>query len=306
MSNVIRRFIGLVLVLLGVTGLVFIVLRVVPGDPVAVLLNEHVSAEAISRIKQSLDLDKPAYIQFLNYIKNALRGDLGQSYYMKQSVSSLIITAFPYTLKLTVLSAAFAWIFGIAAGIVCAMYPDKVPDHLFCGVSLFGISIPVFVIALILQYVLYFKLSLLPLMYDGSATSLIMPAVALGAGSAGSIARLTRSGLIQQRDERYLDTARAKGLTTKAALFKHGLKNAMLPVITMMAIQLSGMLSGAVITETVFGIAGIGKLAVTAVNTRDMPLLMGTVLFTAFVISLGNIIADILNTCLDPRLRIKT
>lgn len=306
MSNVIRRFIGLVLVLLGVTGLVFIVLRVVPGDPVAVLLNEHVSAEAISRIKQSLDLDKPAYIQFLNYIKNALRGDLGQSYYMKQSVSSLIITAFPYTLKLTVLSAAFAWIFGIAAGIVCAMYPDKVPDHLFCGVSLLGISVPVFVIALILQYVLYFKLSLLPLMYDGSATSLIMPAVALGAGSAGSIARLTRSGLIQQRDERYLDTARAKGLTTKAALFKHGLKNAMLPVITMMAIQLSGMLSGAVITETVFGIAGIGKLAVTAVNTRDMPLLMGTVLFTAFVISLGNIIADILNTCLDPRLRIKT
>ena len=306
MSNVIRRFIGLVLVLLGVTGLVFIVLRVVPGDPVAVLLNEHVSTEAISRIKQSLDLDKPAYIQFLNYIKNALRGDLGQSYYMKQSVSSLIITAFPYTLKLTVLSAAFAWIFGIAAGIVCAMYPDKVPDHLFCGVCLFGISVPVFVIALILQYVLYFKLSLLPLMYDGSATSLIMPAVALGAGSAGSIARLTRSGLIQQRDERYLDTARAKGLTTKAALFKHGLKNAMLPVITMMAIQLSGMLSGAVITETVFGIAGIGKLAVTAVNTRDMPLLMGTVLFTAFVISLGNIIADILNTCLDPRLRIKT
>ena len=141
-------------------------------------------------------------------------------------------------------------------------------------------------------------------MYDGSFISLILPAVALGWNSAGSVARLTRSGLMEQLDSPYLDTARAKGLTTKRAILIHGLKNAMLPVITMMALQLSGMLSGAVITESIFGIAGLGKLALTAVQTRDMPLLQGTVLFSALVISVGNIIADIINTLLDPRLRI--
>ena len=141
-------------------------------------------------------------------------------------------------------------------------------------------------------------------MYDGSFISLILPATALGWNSAGSVARLTRSGLMEQLNAPYLDTAMAKGLTAKRAILTHGLKNAMLPVITMMALQFSGMLSGAVITESIFGISGLGKLALTAVQTRDMPLLQGTVLFSALVISVGNILADIINTFLDPRLRV--
>ncbi|MCR4743905.1 MAG: ABC transporter permease [Lachnospiraceae bacterium] len=304
MRGYIRRFLGVVLVLLGVMALIFVVLRIIPGNPVAVLLNDHVNKETIERLTASMNLDKSMPEQFLLYLSGAVRGDLGESYFMKRPVLTLVLDVFPNTIKLTVLAASFAWIFGIAAGVISAMHHDRLPDYLFRGVSLLGVSVPVFMVALFLQYLFYFKLSLLPLSYDGSFLSLILPAISLGWNSAGSVARLTRSSLMEQFGQAYLDTARAKGLSSRQALLTHGLKNAMVPVITMLAMQLSGMLSGAVITESVFGIAGLGKLALTAVQTRDMPLLQGTVLFSALVISVGNIIADIVNVCIDPRLRV--
>ncbi len=304
MAGFLRRCLGVVLVLLGVMVLIFVVLRIIPGDPAAVLLNEHVSEATIARLTETMELDKPLPEQFLHYLAGAVKGDLGQSYYMKQPVLNLVLDAFPYTLKLTLLAAAFAWILGISTGVASAIHHDRLPDYLFRGFSLLGISVPVFMVALFLQYLFYFKLSLLPIVYDGSLISMVLPAIALGWNSAGSVARLTRSSLMEQFDQPYLDTARAKGLTSRKAILVHGLKNAMVPVISMMALQLSGMLSGAVITESIFGIAGLGKLALSAVQTRDMPLLQGTVLFSALVISLGNIIADLINVCLDPRLRI--
>ena len=304
MAGFLRRCLGVVLVLLGVMVLIFVVLRIIPGDPAAVLLNEHVSEATIARLTEAMELDKPLPEQFLHYLAGAVKGDLGQSYYMKQPVLNLVLDAFPYTLKLTLLAAAFAWILGISTGVASAIHHDRLPDYLFRGFSLLGISVPVFMVALFLQYLFYFKLSLLPIVYDGSLISMILPAIALGWNSAGSVARLTRSSLMEQFDQPYLDTARAKGLTSRKAILVHGLKNAMVPVISMMALQLSGMLSGAVITESIFGIAGLGKLALSAVQTRDMPLLQGTVLFSALVISLGNIIADLINVCLDPRLRV--
>ena len=304
MSGFIRRCVGVILVLLGVMALIFVVLRIIPGNPAAVLLNEHVNKETIERLTASMNLDKPVPEQFLLYLQGALRGDLGQSYYMKQPVLSLVLQAFPYTVKLTVFAAAFAWLFGIGVGVISAVHHDRLPDYLFRGVSLLGVSVPVFMVALFLQYLFYFKFSLLPLVYDGTLVSMMLPAIALGWNSAGRVARLTRSSLMEQFNESYLDTARAKGLTSRQAIFRHGLKNAMVPVITMLALQLSGMLSGAVITESVFGIAGLGKLALSAVETRDMPLLQGTVLFSALIISLGNIISDIVNVCMDPRLRV--
>ncbi len=304
MSGFIRRCVGVILVLLGVMALIFVILRIVPGNPAAVLLNDHVNKETIERLTASMNLDKSIPEQFFLYLSGALRGDLGQSYYMKKPVLTLVLEAFPYTVKLTVLAAAFAWIFGIGVGVISAIHHDRLPDFLFRGVSLLGVSVPVFMVALFLQYLFYFKFSLLPLVYDGSVKSMILPAIALGWNSAGSVARLTRSSLMEQFNELYLDTARAKGLTARQAILTHGLKNAMVPVITMLALQLSGMLSGAVITESVFSIAGLGKLALTAVQTRDMPLLQGTVLFSALIISIGNIISDLINSILDPRLRV--
>ena len=304
MSGFIRRCVGVVLVLFGVMVMIFVVLRIIPGNPAAVLLNEHVNSATIERLTASMNLDKPLPEQFFMYLAGVLRGDLGQSYYMRQPVLLLVLEAFPYTLKLTILSAVFAWVLGIGIGVISALHHDRLPDYLFRGVSLLGVSVPVFMVALFLQYLFYFRFSLLPLVYDGSFESMILPAIALGWNSAGSVARLTRSSLMEQFGQPYLDTARAKGLTARQAVLTHGLKNSMVPVITMIAMQFSGMLSGAVITESVFGIAGLGKLALTAVQTRDMPLLQGTVLFSALVISLGNIIADLINVCLDPRLRV--
>ena len=162
---------------------------------------------------------------------------------------------------------------------------------------------PIFMAALILQYFLAYKLKLVPVTSNGSMVSMILPAIALGWNSAGSVARMTRSSLIDVMMSDYIDTARAKGLTRSAVIFRHALKNSMLPVITMMTLQLSSMLSGAVVTESVFAIPGIGRLATDAIQNRDMPLLQGTILFTTILVMLGNLLADLLYTVLDPRIR---
>lgn len=303
MREFVKRTVQVFLVLAGVMILIFMMLRVVPGDPATVLLNEHVSPDAVARMTHSMGLDRSLPEQFFRYLSGVLRGDFGQSYYLKQPVLSLILTAFPHTALLAVMAALFAFGFGILTGIVSALHNGTFPDYLFRGLALLGISVPIFMIALFLQYLFYFRLSLFPQTYNGTVYSMILPAIALGWNSAGSIARLTRSSLLDEVHAPYIDTARAKGMSYRRAVLTHGLKNAMLPVITMMALQFSGMLSGAVITESIFGISGVGKLALSAVQTRDMPLLQGTVLFTAFLISLGNVIADLLNRLLDPRLR---
>lgn len=299
----ISRLFGVIIVLAGVVAMVFVMLRVIPGDPASVLLNEHVSQANIDRLTQSMGLDKSLPEQFFSYMAGVLKGDLGRSYFNQQPVLSMIMEAFPYTLKLTLFSIIFAWTTGIISGVISAMYNNSFIDRLFQGTALLGISIPVFMVALFLQYLFYYRLSLLPLTYDGSPASLILPGITLGWNSAGSVARLMRSGLMEQLNAPYINTARAKGLVYRKAVLVHALRNAALPVITMMALQLSGMLSGAVITESVFSIPGLGKLALTALQTRDMPLLQGTVIFTALLIVIGNILADMINTILDPRLR---
>ena len=298
-----KRLAGILLVLLGVVLLIFVMLRVIPGDPATVLLNDHVSQATIEKLTKSMGLDKSLPEQFLSYIAGILKGDLGRSYYLQRPVSDLILEALPYTVKLSLLAILFAWTLGIASGIISALYNEKLPDYLFRGAALLGISVPVFMVALFLQYLFYYRLSLLPLTWNGSLPSLIMPAIALGWNSAGSVARLMRSSLMEELKAPYMDTAGAKGLVYKRAVLTHALRNAALPVITMMALQFSGMLSGAVITESVFSIPGLGQLALTAVQTRDMPLLQGTVLFTAALIALGSIVSDIINMLLDPRLR---
>ena len=305
MKQLAVRLTGVIIVLIGVIALIFVMLRVIPGDPATVLLNEHVSQANIDRLTQSLGLDKSLPEQFFGYLAGIMRGDFGQSYYMQQSVSTLILDNFPYTLQLTLLAIVFAWTLGIVSGVISAVYNEHFPDYLFRGTALLGISVPVFMVALLLQYIFYYRLSLLPLTYDGSIASLILPAIALGWNSAGSVARLTRSNLMEELNEPYMDTARAKGLVYRRAVIVHALRNAILPVIAMMALQFSMMLSGAVITESIFSIPGLGRLALTALQTRDMPLLQGTVLFTALLIAVGNIVADMMSTMLDPRLRIK-
>jgi peptide/nickel transport system permease protein len=212
-------------------------------------------------------------------------------------------SAFSNTLILALMASAFAWLVGIISGIIAAVKKNSILDHLFMGVSLLGVSMPVFMAAMVLQFFFSYKLKIFPIAGTQSFAGFILPAVALGWNSAGSVARLVRSTLLEILEEDYIDTARAKGRRQMGVLILHAMRNAMLPVITMMAIQLSGMLSGAVLTETIFSINGIGRLAVQAITGRDIPLLQGTVLFSAALVILGNFLADSLYHVLDPRIR---
>ncbi len=301
-KNILARILQAILVMLGVALLIFIMLRIVPGNAIVTMMGEHAKLETIERMTRELGLDQPVYVQFWRYITGALRGDFGTSYALNRSVSELIGLAFPNTLRLAVAAAVVAWITGIICGIIAAVKKNGILDHLFMGFSLLGVSVPVFMVAMVLQYFLAYRLKLLPISGVDSWQGYILPAIALGWNSAGSIARLTRSTLLEVLQEDYIDTARAKGHRQLGVITVHALRNALLPVITMMAVQLSSLLSGAVICETVFSVNGIGRLVVQAIEGRDIPLLQGTILFSTLLVILGNLIADCLYAALDPRI----
>lgn len=303
MKKVLKRIAISIPVLIGVVLIIFVMLRIVPGDPVTTMMGEHVNMAVIEKVSKEMGLDQPMYVQFFKYVGNALKGDFGTSYRLNRNVTKIILDAFPNTVKLSVCAAVVAWVIGITAGIVAAIRQNRILDRLFMGCALMGVSMPVFMTALVLQYVFAFKLKWFPVSGFDSMRAMVLPAIVLGWNSAGSIARMTRSNLVEIMQNDFIRTARAKGLREYGVIIGHALKNAMLPVVTMMALQISSMLSGAVLTESVFGVPGIGRLAVNAIETRDMPLLQGTVIFTTVLIILGNLIADLLYNVLDPRIR---
>lgn len=303
LKKVLKRILISIPVLVGVVLIIFIMLRIVPGNPAVTMMGEHVNPAIIEKLSREMGLDQPMHVQFLKYVGNALRGDFGTSYRLNRNVTKIILDAFPNTVKLSVCAAIVAWVIGITAGIVAAIRQNRLLDRLFMGCALMGVSMPVFMTALVLQYVFAFKLKWFPVSGFDSLRAMVLPAIVLGWNSAGSIARMTRSNLVEIMQNDFIRTARAKGLREYGVIIGHALKNAMLPVVTMMALQISSMLSGAVLTESVFGVPGIGRLAVNAIETRDMPLLQGTVIFTTVLIILGNLIADLLYNVLDPRIR---
>lgn len=303
LKKVLKRILISIPVLVGVVLIIFIMLRIVPGNPAVTMMGEHVNPAIIEKLSREMGLDQPMHVQFFKYVGNALRGDFGTSYRLNRNVTKIILDAFPNTVKLSVCAAIVAWVIGITAGIVAAIRQNRLLDRLFMGCALMGVSMPVFMTALVLQYVFAFKLKWFPVSGFDSLRAMVLPAIVLGWNSAGSIARMTRSNLVEIMQNDFIRTARAKGLREYGVIIGHALKNAMLPVVTMMALQISSMLSGAVLTESVFGVPGIGRLAVNAIETRDMPLLQGTVIFTTVLIILGNLIADLLYNVLDPRIR---
>ena len=298
-----QRLVQAVIVLAGVMLLIFVMLRIVPGNPVETLMGEHANQETIARVSEEMGLDQPLHIQFFRYLSSALRGDFGTSFTLGKPVSQLLRSAFVNTLILALFAALFAWIIGIGCGVLAAVTKNRLPDRIFTGFSLLGISLPVFMAAMFLQYVFAFRLHWLPISGADSWTGFILPGIALGWNSAGQIAQMTRVTLLETLQEDYIDTALAKGLSPARTVVRHALRNAMLPVLTMMAIQLSGLLSGAVITETVFSLNGLGRLMVQAISGRDIPLLQGTALLATGIVILGSLAADCLYAVLDPRIR---
>jgi peptide/nickel transport system permease protein len=299
---ILRRVLITIPVLIGMVFVIFFMLNVVAGDPVTIMMKEKIKPDVIENLRTSMHLDDPFLVRFGRYLWDALHGDLGVSYKLKMPVTKLIAGAFPTTLRLAVSAALFAWIVGIPIGIFSAVRKNSWVDHLFMGFSLLGVSMPVFWIGLILQNTFKY---VLPISGFDTWRHMILPTIVLGWSSSGAIARLTRSSLLEVMRNDYIRTARAKGLREVLVITRHAFKNAILPVVTMMAIQLASLLSGAVITETIFSIPGIGRLSVSAIESRDAPLLQGTVIFTALIIILGNLAADLLYSAIDPRIRVE-
>ena len=298
-----NRLLQTIFVLLGISLITFVLLQVVPGDPVALMLEKRADPETIAKVRKELGLDLPYYVQYLNFIKGAIHLDFGTSYFTKEGVTDALIRCFKVTVKLACMSFIFASVIGIPCGIFAAVKRGKGIDTVVMVLSIVGVSAPAFWVAIILQILFGLKLNVLPISGFDTPASYILPSLALGARYAGNIARITRTSMLEVLGQDYIRTAKAKGAMRWAVILKHALKNAMIPIVTLVGTDFGYMLTGSMLIEKVFSIPGIGKLAVDAMSNRDLPLLEGTVMYIAFVFVVVNLIVDVSYAFLDPRIR---
>ncbi len=302
---ILRRLLALVPVLLGVAILVFSMLQMIPGDPVATLIGPETAARAqdLEAIRDQLGLNDPLPVQFGRFLVNAAHGDLGRSIRTNRPVLQMILEQFPATLELMAAATAVAVIFGVTLGTLAAIRQNSVLDNLSMVLATIGVSIPGFWLGLMLMLVFAAHLRWLPATGTGGVQRLLMPATVLGLYHSALIARLVRSSMVEVLRQEYVSAARAKGLTERVVVLRHALKNALIPVVTVLGLQVGGLLGGAVITERVFARQGLGTLAVYGIIQKDFPVAQGTVLFAAAVYLLVNIVVDISYAFLDPRIR---
>ncbi|HEV8230642.1 MAG TPA: ABC transporter permease [Candidatus Limnocylindria bacterium] len=300
---VLRRLLLAVPVLLGVSLGVFLMVSFIPGDPATVIAGDTASAEQVARIRHELGLDESLPVQYLRFLERIAHGSLGESTRTHREVLLEIADRFPYTLALALGAVALSTVAGITMGIFAAVNRGRMADHLTMGIAIVGLSVPTFWIALIGIIVFSLNLHWLPVTGARSPASYILPIVALSLHSAAVKARITRSSMLEVFGQDYLRTARAKGLRERLVIFRHALKNALIPISTIVGLQFGSLLGGAFIIETIFGWPGIGRLAVQAVFNRDFPLIQGTVLVGAVTYALVNLLVDLLYAWLDPRIR---
>ena len=298
-----KRLLQTIFVLLGISLITFVLLQVVPGDPVALMLEKRADPETIAKVRKELGLDLPYYVQYLNFIKGAIHLDFGTSYFTKEVVTDALFRCFKVTVKLACMSFIFASVIGIPCGIFAAVKRGKGIDTVVMVLSIVGVSAPAFWVAIILQILFGLKLNVLPISGFDTPASYILPSLALGARYAGNIALITRTSMLEVLGQDYIRTAKAKGAMRWAVILKHALKNAMIPIVTLVGTDFGYMLTGSMLIEKVFSIPGIGKLAVDAMSNRDLPLLEGTVMYIAFVFVVVNLIVDVSYAFLDPRIR---
>lgn len=300
--NVLERILRLFTVMFGVSVLVFFTLNFLPGDTTTIMLaGTPTSAQAIERIRGYMALDAPLHIQFGHYISRLLRGDLGWSLRLNRPVLELIVENFDSTAVLAFSALMIALIFGLTWGILAAIKPNSWLDNATLGIALVGISAPEFWVGLILLTIFSVHLGWLPITGQGGVRHLVMPAVALGLPVAAIVARLTRSSMMEVLNQDYILVARGKGMTERIVLLRHALKNALIPVVTVLGLQFGRLMGGAVVVETVFGRQGLGRLTIEAILGKDIPLVQGLVLFAAFTYVLSNMAVDAFYGFLDPR-----
>jgi len=327
---IIRRFLTIIPVLLGVSILVFGFIRLIPGDPATVMLGERATPESVARVRQQLGLDKPVYQQYLIYVSHALRGDLGMSILRQEPVTRELVRRFPGTIELSLGAILFATLVGVPSGILSATRRGSWIDSLSMLIALTGVSMPIFWLGLMLSFAFAVLLHWLPtsgrltatmeydpitnlvildsllqgnlhLLLDG-LRHLVLPAVALGTIPMAIIARMTRSAMLEVLSQDYIRTAQAKGLPQRTVILRHALRNAVLPGITVVGLQVGRLLASAILTETIFAWPGIGRWIVEAIYARDYPIVQGVTLFIACIFVLVNLTVDVLYAFVDPRI----
>ena len=301
---ILKRILLMVPVLLGVILVVFIMNHISPGNPARILAGENASEEAVAALTEELGLNDPLYIQFFNYVKGIVtKFDLGTSYQTRRPVIDELMDRFPTTAKLALLSICISAVVGISLGIISAVKQNTIIDHLSTGFALLGVSMPAFWAGMMLILVFAIYLKWLPVSGIDGWKNWILPAFTSSMVGMATITRMTRSSMLDVICQDYIVTARAKGLSEQVIVVKHALKNALIPIITVLGIQLGTMLGGAVLTESVFSVPGLGKFMVDSIKNRDYPVVQGGVLLLAIVFSLVNLIVDIIYAYVDPRIK---
>ena len=304
LNYIIRRLAISIFLAVMLVAIVFFMLRtIVPGDPVLLLAGERATPEMIETIRRHQGLDKPLSQQFYLFLKHALEGDLGRSIMSKQPVMEMVSQAYPVTIRLTVFSFLITMILGITVGMVTAYWHDTWIDNILRVVTVAGASVPTFWLGLMFILIFAVWLGVLPVQGNLTFKGLILPAFTLGLGSAAYLARLVRGAMLEVLNSDYIRTARAKGLVETRVVLKHALNNALIPIITVAGFEIGGLLGGAVITENIFSLSGMGAMTITAIFNRDYPVIQGTVLFISLTYLFVNIIVDVMYAYVDPRIR---
>ncbi len=305
------RLLAMIPVVLGVTLAVFGLIQLTPGDPAAAILGTQANPAALAALRRAMGLDLPAPIQYLHWLDNVLHGNLGVSYRSHMAVAHLLASALPVTLELTLVSLIIAAVIGIPSGVIAAARRYTNTDYAVSAAALFGISIPGFWLGLLLILLFSLVLGWLPAsgftpLHDGlwaNIKSMILPGFSVGIFSAGVLSRFVRAAMMEAFEEDYVRTARAKGLGERIVIYRHALKNALIPTVTVLGLQLAFLLGGVVIIEQVFALPGIGQLTLNAIEARDYPIVQGATLLIGVAFVIVNLVVDLAYTAIDPRIR---
>jgi peptide/nickel transport system permease protein len=305
LNYIVRRLIGAIPVILGVIAVVFILTTIVPGDPARIMVGQRGNPETIAKIRQEMGLDKPLAVQFFDFMKNALTLNLGKSYRNNMTVVEALLSRLPVTAKLAVFATIVAVLMGVPLGIVSAVKQYSWIDYSAMFFAILGISAPVFWVGLLSVVLFCVKLGWIPGTGTGNGEFIyyILPSLVLGIRPAALIARLTRSSMLEIIRQDYIRTARAKGLSERVVIMKHALRNALIPVVTVIGIETASLLSGVVVTESIFSMPGLGRLSVEALINRDFPVIRGVVLFMALIFVFANLVVDLSYPLFDPRIK---
>ncbi len=301
-NYIIRRLIQSVGLVFGVSIIVFVLVRLIPGDPARAMLSESASAEQVAAMRQQLGLNRPIPAQYLVFLGQALHGDLGRSLFYGEPTVTVLLGHLPATLLLATVALAFAVVVAVPMGVLSAVRRDTPWDYLGMGVAMLGQSIPAFWLGLMLVLVFAVFLRVLPASGIGGPQHLVLPAITLGAYLMSLTARLVRSGLLDVLHEDYVRTARAKGLADRRVVYGHAMRNVLIPLVTVLGLQIGTLLGGAVITETIFAWPGVGTVVYTAINARDYPLVQAAVLMLSVFFVFINLAVDLLYAYIDPRI----